>query len=768
MLKLENESFHLGFHAENGALCCVENLLTSDQYLKGPSSHHMPFRIYSDLTKEFEININDKFQLVFEDPLIITKNHFSPGTACFSSVQLENALALQYVMNGLIAGVYVELGDGPCVSNWYLRVTNTGTVSRDFLVSFPYFNGVVLGSDTENNLATAMDMGGLVVPAWERPGGVLGESNQFSMQWHAVWDPHCKSAMGLIFRDADVKPKRLVLRKEDASIDLQYFPPVNLSPGESVDFPSFHLLVYAGDWRPAARAYRAWYRQVYPHVEPPEWFRLSDGNVGVHFKKRSAETPPTYSGGQYVMGSFAELPAFHLRRPVDNSEYAFFCAGSMYQDATGFSPHTDGENIIREDLGGAEGLRAGIAGLHRLGFHATLYVEGYLMHKDCGLARAGKGERWAVMHKDGTIIGPYSEQGFYHMCPGCEEWQDHLAQMVKRLLRETHADGIRLDSLGFYYLPCYNPEHRHRDPFGYNEWIKQLLAKVRQAAVAVKPDVLLLTEGPADWFGQWFHGALTARCPRELSLMRIAVEPFRPYVYASGALWGALSGFAGGGCDSPDITHIDWNWVCARYTAHSALVWGDVEDKDPEASDPEIVTRCFKGDGYWALVAARPACQEPIWPRGTGISEKHRLYTVTLSGLAPVIENAVLCDVEKLNWCALDLQRKGNDLQLQLSSNWALVILREFCGPGIVCFDSLPALHPGESVMISPRLLTTLPSRFQLELDAPGLQVRRKDAQGISEFKLHVPSDALSGHYKVVLKGEGVLGTKRFLSVDAG
>ena len=100
--------------------------------------------------------------------------------------------------------------------------------------------------------------------------------------------------------------------------------------------------------------------------------------------------------------------------------------------------------------------------------------------------------RWAVMHKDGTLTGPYSYQGFYHMCPGAVEWQDHLASMVARLLRETGADAVRLDSLGFYYLPCYNPAHEHATPFGYNDWIKQLLAKVRKAAIAVNPDVLLL------------------------------------------------------------------------------------------------------------------------------------------------------------------------------------------------------------------------------------------------------------------------------------
>ena len=81
-------------------------------------------------------------------------------------------------------------------------------------------------------------------------------------------------------------------------------------------------------------------------------------------------------------------------------------------------------------------------------------------------------------------------------------------------MRETGADGVRLDSLGFCFLPCCNPAHGHATPFGCNEWMKQLLAKVRDAALAVNPDAMLTTEGPVDWHGQWFHGALTQVYPR--------------------------------------------------------------------------------------------------------------------------------------------------------------------------------------------------------------------------------------------------------------
>jgi hypothetical protein len=249
--------------------------------------------------------------------------------------------------------------------------------------------------------------------------------------------------------------------------------------------------------------------------------------------------------------------------------------------------------------------------------------------------------------------------------------------------------------------------------------------------------------------------------------MRLAVGPFRTYVYASGALWGALAGYPGGGCESADIRHIDWNWLSARFTAHETMVWGDVDDHDPCVSDPEIVTRCFIGADHWAIVAARPACQEPIWPRGTGIASKHSPYTVTCPDLANAVEDAVLCDVETLTWSSLEVDRCGPDLRLRIASNWALVILRRSGAPQLVGFDALPILRPGASTTVRPIPLTRKPiGDAHIKVSAPGLKVTPVRSDISQEVTITVPPKALPGHYAVEISGENVLGTKRFLTVE--
>lgn len=760
-LKIENGFCRIEFDPQNGGLRSVANLLTGDEYLKSATPGLQPFRIYADITKEFEIDSNEHHQLTFDDPAAICRSVLQPNSCRLVDAGRGDALTLRYESDGLEMRLRVVLTKDSGVSDWFLKITNTGKTPRNFLSSFPYLTGVRLGADSKTNLATAMDQGGITVSAWERPGGVLGESNQFSMQWHAIWDPPTHNALGLIFMDPTVLPKRIVLKEPD--IDLQYFPPTTLKPGKSIDLPPFRMLVGKGDWKPAARAYHSWFNKSFRTLEPPDWYRRSNGCAGRHFKKGGPGIKADY-GGQIALDSFRELPAAHLRCPIDFPEYAFYCSASMSHPV-----HTDGDNIVRPDMGGAEALRDGIEGVHRLGLHTQLYVEGYIVSKESELARSGKAERWSVMHKDGTITGPYTKQGFYHMCPGCVEWQDHLAGMIGRLLRETGADGVRIDSLGFYYLPCYNPAHKHKDPFGYNEWIKQLLAKANKAAVSVNPNVLLSSEGSADWYAPWVHGALTSRRPRDLSMMRLAMGPYRPYVYAAGALWGSLSGFPGGGCESGELNALDGNWLCARFPAHEALVWGDVADDDPQSSDPQIVTRRFEGTGYWAIVAARPASQDRIWPDGAGLSEQRGEYTITLPGLASQVADAVLCDIENLTWTPLKLETQGNDIQFRLASNWALVILRQPKGLPLAGFDPLPKSHPGDSIKIPLHWIAenqSLKFPNNVTINAPGLQVSRRNVKIPGEAEITVPKDALPGYYGVEVSGKNLLGIKRFLQVE--
>lgn len=755
LIFLQNDQCRIAFDAANGALRGIANLLVNDECLKEAAPEGMPFRVYMDFTKAYELG---------DSPAAIARTVLQPSTCRLARVQPEDkALMLEYEGRGLAMRLHVTLEERTGVSEWTLRIANIGAEPQQILPCFPRFNGVRLGPDASRDLATVMNQGGTIAPAWKHHGGVVGNAFQMSMQWHAIWDPETRSALALIIMDPDAKAKQLVLERPD--ISLLHFPPLTLAPGDAIDLPAVKLLVYEGDWRPAARAYRAWYDKSFTHAKPPAWFDDMAAWDGRHFKKAGPGITADY-GGQFVLDSFRDLPRAVLRAPIDHIEYAFYSRGSML-----YGKHTDGDNVIREDLGGPEAMRDGIASLHRLGLHTTLYIEGYIVSNESELAKSGKAEQWSVMHKDGSITGGYTKQGFLHMCPGCVAWQDHLASTAARLLRETGADGVRLDSLGFYFLPCYNPAHEHATPFGYNEWMKQLLAKVREAALAVNPDALLTTEAPVDWFGQWFHGALTQVYPRDLPPMRLAVAPYRPITYAPGGpVWGSIAGLAGGRtCWEADLGDLEGNWICARFPVHKTLIAGDVPDEDPHASDPGIVARMFQGDGHWAIVAARPACQDANeWPAATGLSPERKDYALTAHGLPETPLKAALCDIETLTWKPLEIEHNGDTVRMQLGANWALIVLTPADGPDVITVGPPPTTAPGERVVLKLATVPGVPREGQplpVSVGAPGLTVGPPTAAVPGDAVVEVPPDALPGFYAITISGQHLLGAKRFLRV---
>jgi hypothetical protein len=487
--------------------------------------------------------------------------------------------------------------------------------------------------------------------------------------------------------------------------------------------------------------------------------------------------------GALPMDSFRDLREAYLRSPIDNHEFAFHDRGCQFP--VSFTPegspryvHTTGDNVLREDLGGAQALREGIAQVHKLGFHFTFYVEGYIVHETSDVAKDGRARRWSIMNKNGTLTGNYSDQGFYHMCPACIEWQDHLASVSSRLVRETGADGVRLDSLGFYYLPCYNPAHNHSHPFVYNDGIRQLLSKVSKAVREANPEAVITTEAPVDFYAAHAQGAIMSFCPREIPLMRVAMPNYRPFLYSPlGPVYGSLSGLVGGTGKG------EQQWRCARFAVEDSVLWGAVEEH-PTATPQRVVCRLFRGSDHWALVGARIDSDNPwLFPRGLdkqpvlGLDDHPEPVRVRIRGLAPLVESAVGFDVETLKAQpvtagnartshAPTMETESSDLLLTLDWRWFVVVLKKHgCRP-IVTFSVPPIVRPGERLRLDLQLAPAgeTAGEAAATLRAPGLDVHRP-VRIPGEVNVDIPADTRPGLFPVIVDGAGVLGCKRFVEV---
>ena len=772
---LENETARIAFDARTGQLLSLKNLSRNDEYLKDRQDNGGPFTIYSDFRAEFIVAAQGTVFKTSSDPAQVAALAVAPPRCRVTDAsfrRVTGGLTLQLTYQDPDARWRVDLevwlAERGGNSEWELRVANLRPEAVAMMTAFPDISGFRLGSDGATNMQTTLREAGGITPAWTKAGGIYGDGGQLAMQWHALFDRPAGDHFGLIAMDPEIRNKWFRLIKP--RMQVIYFPPETLEPGRAWKSPRTRLIIGDGDWKPVARAYRDWFGSAFRMAERPEWADRLDGWMGVWFAKRGGVLPPGGCGvtAAHCLDSFADLPANYLERPVDLHEYAFHNRNSALDP----SVHTDGDNILREDLGGAPALKIGIDKIHRLGYRFAFYIEGYIVHQSSDLAKSGRAARWSVMHRDGSIVGNYTKLGFFHMCPGSTEWQDHLATTVSRLVRETGADAVRLDSLGFYFLPCFNPAHHHDTPFGYNRWIQQLLDKVSRAVRAANPDCALTTEAPVDFYSQWFHGALhgTWTLGREIPPMRVALPGYRPYMYPlAGPIFNSLSGLTGGGSGygGADTLRVwDENWRAMRHGVANTLLYGEVGDQDPEPSLPDVTCRLFHGPGHAVVVCARVQGMT-AWnfPKEIRLPAEHAPISVRVRGARGPYASAYLYDLERATVAPTRVRRDGADLLLEVSdTNWFMVVLRAPDGPAVAAIDPVPALHPGESATLELRLLA--PARkAQGSLHARGLPLATSTVDLPGRATLSVPPGTPPGKYQVELDGPGIVGMKRFIIV---
>lgn len=806
---ISNEYLEFSFVGSTGGLVSVRNLLSGNEYLQRKIATGNPFLVYYGFFKEYKFyhasNLgNDD---TGGDPKDISNKTFSPSadvTVGFTRKDTKGAKVLRIVYADTDgqwkSEITVSLKAG-ISSQWKMKLTNTGNSPEQFMGAFPVISGLQLG-DGKSNMMVVNSQAGYIRPLWSHAGGVYGNSTQMSMQWGCVFDETTKEAFGLIVKDEKLKNKEI--KYEKPSIQVRYFPPQTLNPGQSMEFPEAEIMVYTGDWKKTAVAYHKWFVNAFKPVKHAPWVYRMDSHLGQWFKKRGQVFPgdtEKIKGLANPMDSFTELPDVYRRLPIDTIEFAFFCRGSMGKDVTGkVFTHTDGDNIIREDLGGPSALKEGVKRVHQLGFHFTFYIDGYICPDDSEITLKGEAKNWRYQNKDGTHTGNYSvsNPNWMHMCPG-SGWQDHLARTAARLVRETGADGVRLDSLGAYFLPCYNPLHKHKSPFNYNVWMCELLKKVAAAVKKVNPKCILTTELSVDFYSRYFDGSLTQQwgpvqiaVSRDIAPMRIALPEY--FVMAHnpcGPVAASLMGYPGGSGGAEVTSHfvkLDEKWRSVMFTVRDIIRWGDAVYDNPGASRPDVVCRRFHTDGIDVIVGAYPrfvtdfskygdvkhqlAYLRNVFTNADVDLKEHKVsFQVRVDTAGKTPAEVYLYDVTKMTVKEVGFKSDGEDIVINLTSNWFVLIFNYGKSKPISLFDIQTVLRPGKTYAVKFSLLGA-PSgkRFSGSLHAPGLGWSKATSPGLKvtvpgALRLTVPETTPKGKYPVILESGQFLGCKRFIEV---
>ncbi len=182
-----------------------------------------------------------------------------------------------------------------------------------------------------------------------------------------------------------------------------------------------------------------------------------------------------------------------------------------------------GDYAPRADLGGPEALRDGIRAIHDRGGRVIVYLEAFVVSRECDIGRA-QGADWAMMHADGTFMHYPGLEAFnyYLMWPGHGSgFADYLAELGRRMVGEYGVDGFHLDSYGCQSgWRDHHPDHLDGAlPGEFDIRAVDLVHTLRERIRSANPDAIVMMEccdrrdllAVCDGAQDWSLGHLTGK-----------------------------------------------------------------------------------------------------------------------------------------------------------------------------------------------------------------------------------------------------------------
>jgi hypothetical protein len=487
--------------------------------------------------------------------------------------------------------------------------------------------------------------------------------------------------------------------------------------------------------------------------------------------KAKLRSDPT-TGGLFT--SFRDLPQMFANSTIEILELAMYHQGLV---RTG-SYEQDGTYHLRSDLGGAPAFHEGVESVHTMGRKVMLYVASISTRKDSDLFNGTRLEDWLMLERPGHMYDIGYPNGV-SMCFGYKPWQDHLAEVCRRLLRETGVDGIRLDEFGTPAVACFNPAHHHASPFDGIQWGLEFLRRVRAAMDEVNPGAVLMTEGSCDFMHQHSDaGGLQMYFPgRDIEAIRLAMPTFRGPSYSQGAVETALNGWVGSTANAcrtgtfpgygqwypakpanyPENGGHTLRWQEVRPMFHEAIVRGTPTDVDPLAPhDPQWVGRLWRAPSYWLMVGGHLDASALSAPR-----------EIQLPGLPETVRCAYEFNLQTLQVEETQLRRDGTGVFVTVTHGFGAVLLPTPNCPAMVMVDaSLPTVTVGGETQMVLQLFSPWRncSQARVKVEAAGLQVTPCELTLPGIIKLKATVGTRPGMYALKVAGE-TLPLKRWFRV---
>jgi len=401
-----------------------------------------------------------------------------------------------------------------------LKIANRSTQNLKLQTTFPLLENIQLGEKLKDNYYFwPMHTGWTGNKSYDL-GMVYGQ--RLWMPVMAVFNPALGGGIYTYAKDSSGTVKGLLLRKttETGRVGIDYNhifhprekpQPFNyetglgmatiylereMKPGEIFSPAPAAIGVNPGICLEPLRRYSEWaHKTWYRHEPAPAWFQNDFNFAVVHHRVGNAGFAKGFHPEDRFIANEQINPDgrdHHLEWSQwwRDPEYGYNNRGWI-EDKSGDLYH-----------GGTQQLRDEIKKCQALGSRITFYTCTRALGKEAGIVRE-HGRDWGYMLTPGVLN---EDWGAFNMCTHVHEYQDHMAQRIKHIIRDTAIDGIRLDT-STEVLFCINPNHSHSQNLADDQ--ARLLKKVREAVKSVKPDASLMVEFcGSDYFSQYVDGSL--------------------------------------------------------------------------------------------------------------------------------------------------------------------------------------------------------------------------------------------------------------------
>ncbi|OHB68062.1 MAG: hypothetical protein A2V70_18890 [Planctomycetes bacterium RBG_13_63_9] len=296
-------------------------------------------------------------------------------------------------------------------------------------------------------------------------------------------------------------------QQEGTSLTIEYFRR-SRQPGQSYQPPSAVLATHAGNWKAAMSAYADWAHKVWTWRPYPS--KLKDvSNLGIggwpdaplfvngkyrdDFLKANMDAVELCCWWEWTKLGPGGVPFDKLPREQLKEIEPYLIKDPVTGERMYMGSPTDYVKY-NDRFGGIEAFRKAIAANKRKDKLVTLYVNPFKLDGFNNETGRKSGRKWNFVDSNGKNAVYMNSLTPCFYLPEVQDW---LVSTMKRVLKETGADGIRLDEVGYQYGDCFAPNHKHE--LGLSEWNKAMaetVRRVREGMDEVNPSSVLMVEHP--------------------------------------------------------------------------------------------------------------------------------------------------------------------------------------------------------------------------------------------------------------------------------